>query len=124
MGTALRSVSDRRVFIYRGTDPSGNFIKLQYTDRTGVETSGTFSKPRNMLLQLEPTSRKRPVSTSGSTIIQANRTLYDLACDSHTFGNSSLLRNRVVLLGFSTDFEASLASMQLTLSEGSGRPLI
>ncbi|CAN0185836.1 unnamed protein product, partial [Phaeothamnion confervicola] len=41
-----------------------------------------------------------------------------------TCGNSSLLRNRVVLLGFASDFEAALASMHLTLSEGGGRPLI
>ena len=124
VGTALRSVSDGRVFMYQGTDPSGRFIKLQYTDRKGVETLGTFLKPKSVLLQFEPTSRKRPVSTSGSIIIQANPTFYDLVCGSRTCGNSSLLRNRVVLLGFSSDFEAALESMQLTLSELSNRPLV
>jgi hypothetical protein len=121
-GAALRSVSDGRIFIYRGRDPSGNFIKLQYTDRNGLETSGTFTKPRNMILQFEPTSRKRPISTSGSGVKPPTHTFYDLVCDSSTCGNSSLIWNRVVLLGYASDFEAALSSMELTLSEGNGRP--
>jgi len=123
-GTRVRQLPDGFVYEvagksdYEGTDG----LMLKYIGHDKQSFQGSFYVRARDTLRYEPTMRKRPVgrANNGSSV-PPPLTAYDCLAGVRSYGNTALIRNRVVLVGSRAEFERALAQCCLFLSAATGR---
>lgn len=98
---------------------------LQRLDRRKGQDGGRFLVRKSDLQRFEATNRKRPIGREKQTWSPLAPTPLDHLAGTKTFGNLSLQRNRVVVLGTKSETEAGLRSLKLWRSDllnGQGWP--
>jgi hypothetical protein len=119
-GLRLRSIRDGKIIAYCGI--TEGFAQLQYVDAEGSKTNAKLWVQKTVLFGLEPTQRKRPIFKSGEKPERPLLTPFDAVARTRTFGNTGMIRNRVVLLGQRQRFEDALKEAALVLaSDPKGR---
>lgn len=113
-GVRLRSLRDGRIIAFCGM--TGGFAQLHYVDAEGSRTNASLFVQKNVLFGLEPTQRKRPIFKSGEKPEPPLLTPFDVVARTKTFGNTGMIRNRVVLLGQRQRFEDALKEAALILA--------
>jgi len=105
-GVHLRSVADGKIIGFLGIDD--DFVRLRYVDAEGAKTKAALLIPSEMVFGLEPTERKRPIFKSGEKPQKPLLTTFDLVAGTRTFGNTGIIRNRIILLGSAQRFQDAL----------------
>jgi hypothetical protein len=118
-GLHLRSVREGKIIGFLSVDQ--DYVRLRYIDAEGSKTNATLLVPRNIVFGLEPTERKRPLFKSGEKPERPLRTPFDLVAETKTFGNTFMIRNRVILLGARQRFEDALKDVAIILARGADR---
>jgi hypothetical protein len=117
-GAQLRSVAEGKIIQFNGFGHSHgqDWVYLHYVDAQGQRTHGRLALPRKVIFGLEPTERKRPFFRSGEKPGNPVVTSFDRAAGTRTYGNTKLIRNRVILLGSRQQFEATLNEAPIIVS--------
>jgi hypothetical protein len=113
-GLRVRSLRDGKIIAFCGL--TNGFAQLHYVDAEGSKTNASLFVQKNVLFGLEPTQRKRPILKSGEKPEPPFLTPFDAVARTTTFGNSGMMRNRVVLLGQRQRFEDALREAALILA--------
>jgi hypothetical protein len=113
-GLRLRSLKDGKIIAFCGM--SHGFAQLHYVDAEGSKTNASLFVQKNVLFGLEPTQRKRPIFKSGEKPEPPLLTPFDAVARTRTFGNTGMIRNRVILLGQRQRFEDALKEAALILA--------
>ncbi len=113
-GIRLRSLKDGKVIAFCGI--RDGLAQLHYVDAEGSKTNASLFVQKNVMLGLEPTQRKRPIFKSGEKPEAPLLTPFDAAARTRTFGNTGMIRNRVILLGQRQRFEEALKEAALILA--------
>lgn len=86
---------------------------LQRLDRRKGQDGGRFLIRKTDLQRFEATNRKRPIGREKQTWSPLAPTPLDALANTTTFGNLSLQRNRVIVLGTKSEAEEGLRSLKL-----------
>lgn len=86
---------------------------LQRLDRRKGQDGGRFLIRKTDLQRFEATNRKRPIGRERQTWSPLAPTPLDALAGTTTFGNLSLQRNRVIILGAKSEAEEGLRSLKL-----------
>jgi hypothetical protein len=86
--------------------------------RIDQPTNASLFVKKKVLSGLEPTQRKRPIFKSGEKPERPFLTPFDLVAGTRTFGNTGMIRNRVVVLGQRQRFEDALREAGIILALG------
>lgn len=118
-GQRVKTLPDGLVYEVAGkiSEKAGGFevegYWLQRLDRRMGRDGGRFLIRKSDLLRFEATNRKRPIGREKQTWSPLVRTPLDALAGTNTFGNLSLQRNRVIVLGAKSEAEAGLRSLKL-----------
>jgi hypothetical protein len=116
VGSYVRATSDGSV--YRVGEKSEYGLKLHFIDKNNERSAGGRIIPPEDLCGYELTQRRRPMAKPGEKPAPYLTALDELI-GIRTLGNTSIVKNRVVLLGQKTEFERVLELVYLT-RKGSG----
>lgn len=104
-------VAERRSETVGGFQVEG--YMLQRLDRRKGQDAGRFLIRRSDLHRFEATNRKRPIGRERKAWSPLLPTPLDALAGTTTFGNLSLQRNRVIILGSKSETEEGLRSLKL-----------
>ena len=90
---------------------------LQQLDSRKGQDGGRFLIKKSDFKRFEATKRKRPIGRGKQTWSPLHETPLDKLAETKTFGNLSLQRNRVIVIGTKTETEESLGSFKLQLAD-------
>lgn len=90
---------------------------LQRLDNKNGSSGGRFLIKKSDYQKLEITKAKRPIGRDRSKWTQPSLTPIDKLSGTKTYGNLSLLRNRVIFIGTKSEFESNLHSIQIALPQ-------
>lgn len=119
MGQRVKTLPDG--FIYevggKASERAGGYdvegYWLQRLDRRKGQDGGRFLIRKSDLQRFEATNRRRPIGREKQTWSPLAPTPLDHLADTKTFGNLSLQRNRVIILGPKSEIEGSLRSFKI-----------
>jgi hypothetical protein len=114
-GTRVRALPDGNVFIVgkRHLEYGIDGVFMYYSEKKTLESKGCRLVPVGQLLRYEPTTRKLPISRPSTKLSKPVLSKVDKLAGTSAFGNSTLYRTRVILVGPQTDFERTLANVSL-----------
>jgi hypothetical protein len=113
-GLRVRSLREGKVITFCGM--IHDLAHLQYVDAKGSKSNASLFVKKDMVFGLEPSQRKRPIFHSGEKPERPFRTPFDVVAGTRTFGNTGMIRNRVVLLGQQQRFEDALTEAAIILA--------
>lgn len=90
---------------------------LQRLDHRKGQDGGRFLIRKSDLQRFEATNRKRPIGREKQTWSPLTPTPLDKLAGARAFGNFSLQRNRVIVLGAKSELEAGIRSLRLWLPD-------
>jgi hypothetical protein len=118
-GQRVKTIPDGLVYEVAGKVPekTGGYevdgYWLQRLDRRKGQDGGRFLIRKSELQRFEATNRKRPIGREKQKWAPLVLTPLDALAGTTTFGNLSLQRNRVIVLGAKSEVEAGLRSLRL-----------
>jgi hypothetical protein len=114
-GTRVRALPDGYVFIVgrRSVEYGMDGVFLRYTEKKTLETNGSCFVPVEQLLRYEATTRKLPISRGASQLSKPRPSVVDELAMTTAYGNSTLYRTRVILVGSRTVFENTMESASI-----------
>ena len=115
-GSRVRTIADGHVYeVGDRVDAHGaNGFWLKCIDRRNYDSDGRIFIRSSAAPLFERTSRKRPIGPPSISTRQPDKTIYDLLAGVSSYGNSSLMKNRVVLMGSRAEFERFLDQLVLS----------
>jgi hypothetical protein len=128
-GTRVRALPDGNVYIVgqRRSEYGIDGVFMYYTEKETLESNGCHLVPVDQLLRYEPTTRKLPISRSSTRLSSPKPSAVDGLAGTRAFGNTTLYKTRVILIGSRTEFERTLESISLQRrtsgNRDSGTPL-
>lgn len=122
-GQRVRTIPDG--FVYEVTGKASEELGgykiegywLQRLDRRKGQEGGRFLIKKADLQRLEATNSKRPIGRDRKTWAAPTLTPIDRLAGTQTFGNLSLQRNRVIVLGAKSELETGLRLLKLWLPD-------
>lgn len=118
-GQRVKTLPDGLVYEVAGkvSEKTGDYevegYWLQRLDRRKGQDGGRFLIRKADLQRFEATNRKRPIGREKKTWSPLAPTPLDALAGTNTFGNLSLQRNRVIVLGTKSEAEAGIRSLKL-----------
>lgn len=106
-GTRVRLLPNREIFEIGDVDGLG--VRLRLVDVKNYRTRGSKIVPLDKIFSLEPTDRTYPYGAPNTSVVTPPETDTDLILGQPFYGNSGLVRTRVLLVGARSEFEAGLA---------------
>src|SRR5580700_8296782 len=95
---------------------------MYYTEKDTLDSRGCRLVPIEQLFRYEPTTRKLPISRGSTQLSKARPSSVDVLAGTQAFGNTTLYKTRVIVVGARTDFERTLQNVVLrTKKFGDGR---
>jgi len=105
-GSRVLSIPEGYVYeVGTRNDLRGPGRYLHYLDAKNQRSGGRTVVTAAELLAFEPTERKRPLGRPDIKPCKPAPPSYDTICNVETYGNTSLIRNRVIVIGSQADFE-------------------
>lgn len=122
-GTRVRLYPTGEVFEVASRDADGG-LHLLMTDKNTYQSKGTRYVRKAQSFLFEPTTRSMPLGTQFTKILPAAPNTLDLIVGGQVFGNSALVRTRVLMVGTRAEFCRTLDSVQIEAKANPGaRPL-
>ena len=123
MGTRVRLYPTGEVFEVASRDADGG-LYLRMTDKNTYQSNGTRYVHKSLMYLFEPTTRLMPLGTQFTKFNPAAPNSLDLIVGGQVFGNSALVRTRVLMIGTKAEFCRTLGSVQIEATANFGaRPL-
>lgn len=111
-GTRVRLYPTGEVFEVASQDADGG-LHLLMTDKNTYESNGTRYVRKAQTFLFEPTTRAMPLGTKLTKIAPAAPNTLDLIVGGQVFGNSALVRTRVLMVGTRAEFCRTLESVHV-----------
>jgi hypothetical protein len=111
-GTKVRLYPTGEVFEVASRDAGGG-LHLRMTNKNTYQSNGTRFIRKDLAFLFEPTTRSMPLGTQFTKVGPAAPNTLDLIVGGQVFGNSALVRTRVLMVGTRTEFCRTLESIRI-----------
>lgn len=115
-GLKVRLHPNGEVFEIAAVGADGS-LNLLMTDKPTYQSHGTRYAVGERAFWFEPTTRQQPLGTQYTKFNRPALNQLDLLVGSQVFGNSGLVRTRILLAGARTEFERVVAALPVASTE-------